>query len=196
MDNLNDLKQLWQTADTGNLPGSAEILRMVKQFRNKKLSKKFRIIGMAFLSAAVMGFAMFFAHPKMLTTYLGTGLLIAACGVMIFTNVRSLKRFYRLDDCSNKEFIEFLEQTRLNQIYFYKKTQVAGLTLSSTGLLLYLYEMVHNNLVTLLLTYGLALVYITILIFVVRPRRFKKEAKKLSDTIDRLQTLSKQIEEI
>jgi len=196
MDNLNSLKQLWQTADTESLPGAGEMLRMVKSFRNKKLVKKFRIIGMAFLLAAFMGVAVFFAHPKMVTTYLGAGLMIAACGVLVFTNVRSLKRFYQLDDCSNKEFVEFLEQTRLNQIYFHKKTQVVGLTLASTGLLFYLYELVRNDLFTLILIYGLTLIYIAIMVFVVRPRIFKREARKLSDTMQRLKTLSKQIEEL
>ena len=196
MDNLNSLKQLWQTADTESLPGAGEMLRMVKSFRNKKLAKKFTIIGMAFLLAVVLGVGVYFAHPKMLTSYLGAGLMIAACGVLLFTNVRSLKRFYKLDDCSNKEFIAFLEQTRLNQIYFYKNTQVVGLTLASAGLLFYVYELVYNNLFTLILTYGLTLIYVAILVFVVRPRIFKREARKLSDTMQRLKTLSKQIEEL
>jgi len=196
MDNLNSLKQLWQTADTESLPGAGEMLRMVKSFRNKKLAKKFTIIGMAFLLAVVLGVGVYFAHPKMLTSYLGAGLMIAACGVLLFTNVRSLKRFYKLDDCSNKEFIAFLEQTRLNQIYFYKNTQVVGLTLASAGLLFYVYELVYNNLFTLILTYGLTLIYVAILVFVVRPRIFKREARKLSDTMQRLKTLSKQIDEL
>jgi hypothetical protein len=71
-----------------------------------------------------------------------------------------------------------------------------GLTLASAGLLFYVYELVYNNLFTLILTYGLTLIYVAILVFVVRPRIFKREARKLSDTMQRLKTLSKQIDEL
>jgi predicted membrane protein len=105
----------------------------------------------------------------------------------------SLKRFHDLDDRTNKDFIDFLEKTRQNQLYYYKKTQVAGLWLSSAGLLFYLYEFVHKNTLFIFIGYSLTLVYILLTWFVLRPRRFNKEAKKLNETMERLNTLSKQI---
>src|ERR1700757_1190433 len=176
MDNLNDLKQLWQTADTGSLPNSAQMMQMVKKFRSQKLGKKLRVIVIAILLTAVMLTVMFFYSSSLIITRMGEVLMIAACGVLIFTNMRSMRRFYNLNDCSNKEFIEFLEQTRLNQVYYYKKTQVVGLLLSSAGLLLYLYEFVRRDVWLFIITYTLSAAYISVLWFVVRPRIFKRES--------------------
>ena len=104
-----------------------------------------------------------------------------------------MRRFYNLNDCSNKEFIEFLEQTRLNQVYYYKKTQVVGLLLSSAGLLLYLYEFVRRDVWLFIITYTLSAAYISVLWFVVRPRIFKRESDRLSASMERLRSISKQI---
>jgi len=193
MDNLNELKQLWQTANTDSLPALNEMLRMVKKFRNQKLRNKYLIICIAAVLAAIMAVPMFVYPSMMMTTRIGVLLLISSCGLLIFTNTRSLKRFHDLDDRNNKEFIGFLEKTRQNQLYYYKKTQVAGLWLSSAGLLFYLYEFVHNNALLVIIGYSITLVYILVIWFVLRPRKFNKEAKKLNETMERLNTLSKQI---
>ena len=39
MDNLNDLRKIWLTADTKGLPNSSEMVHIVKKYRNKKLTK-------------------------------------------------------------------------------------------------------------------------------------------------------------
>ena len=136
---------------------------------------------------------MFFYKSVLITTRIGEGLIILACGVLVFTNTRSLKRFYALNDCSNREFLAFLEQTRLNQAYYYKKTQVAGLLLSSAGLLFYLYESVYKDIKALFITYFISLLYLLCLWFIVRPRMYNKQVKKLNATMERLKLLADQI---
>jgi len=193
MHDLNELKQLWQTANTESLPASNEMLRIVKKFRNQKLRNKYLIIFIAALLSSIMAVPIFVSPSMMMTTRIGGLLLIGSCGLLIFTDTRSLKRFHDLDDRTNKDFIDFLEKTRQNQLYYYKKTQVAGLWLSSAGLLFYLYDFVHKNTALIIIGYSLTLVYILVIWFVLRPRKFNKEAKKLNETIERLNTLSKQI---
>jgi len=193
MDNLNDLKAIWLSAKTDDLPSSTEMLRIVKRFRDQKLRKKWMVIIMAIALAALMIAAILFNKPTLVTTYIGQVLAASACVVLAVSNIRSIGRFYKLNDCSNKEFIAFLEQTRLNQLYFYKNTQVWGMGLSSTGLLLYSYEFVYQNMLWCIITYSLVVVYILVFFFVVRPRGYKKEAKKLNATMEKLKELSNQI---
>lgn len=193
MDNLNDLKAIWQTAKTDDLPKSAEMLRLVKKFRNQRLFKKILLIVLAILLLAVMVFVMFIYKSTMLTTRIGEALFIIACVILVVTNTRSLKRFIDLKDCSNKEFIEFLEQTRRNQVYFYTRTQVIALSVCSLGLLLYPYEFAHVNMDWFIGTYTFVVLYLGIIWLIVRPRVFKKEARKLNETLERLEKISNQI---
>jgi len=193
MDNLNDLKALWLTAKTDDLPSSNEMLRIVKKFRNQRLRKKVMIICIALALAAIMIVAVFIYKSTMLSTRLGEACTLIACIILAVTNIRSLRRFIYLKDCSNKEFIAFLEQTRLNQLYYHKKTQVAGMALSSVGLLLYLYELVYRDTVLFISIYAFAVIWILVLWLVIRPRAFKKQTVKLNETLKKLEKIADQI---
>jgi len=193
MDNLNDLKALWLTAKTDDLPSSNEMLRIVKKFRNQRLRKKVMIICIALALAAIMIVAVFIYKSTMLSTRLGEACALIACIILAVTNIRSLRRFIYLKDCSNKEFIAFLEQTRLNQLYYHKKTQVAGMALSSVGLLLYLYELVYRDMVLFISIYAFAVIWILVLWLVIRPRAFKKQTVKLNETLKKLEKIADQI---
>jgi len=193
MDNLTDLKAIWHTAKTDSLPTSAEMLKLIKQFRRQRLKKKWMIIiGASFLTV-VMVFGMITYHSKLLTTLIGEVLIIASMVLLAATNIKSLKRFYQLDDCSNLEFLDFIEQTRQNQIYYYKKTQVAIMLLCSVGLLLYMYELASRHQSWFIGIYAGISVYLLVIWLVVRPYFFKKNAKKLSNVRIRLEKLSKQL---
>ncbi len=190
---MNDIRALWLTAKTDGLPSSDEMVRIVKKFRNQRLRRKLGIIFTALVCAAMMVATMFVYKSTMITTRIGEVLTIIACGVLVFTNTRSMKRFIDLKDCNNKEFIEFLEQTRRNQVYYYKRTQVLGMGLSSLGLLLYLYEMASRSEVVFIITYSIAIIWTLILWLVVRPRSFKKQSRKLDETLKKLENISKQL---
>ena len=192
MDNLDDLKVLWLSAKTDTLPQPEEMLRMVKRFRNQKISRKMIIIVIALLCAGIMLWGMFVDGFTMATTYVGDVLMIISCIILAVTNIKSIKRFYSLKDCSNAEFVQFIERTRQNQIYFYKKTQVIAMGITSIGLLLYWYEFVHRKPTLTIIIYGATIVYLAVMWFVVRPRVFKKNARKLNEMLERLEKISKQ----
>jgi len=195
MDNLNDLKAIWLTAKTDDLPGSKEMLRIVKKFRNERLRKKLLMIFVALFVIAMMVVTIIIVRSTMITTILGEAFTIIAACILIFTNTRSMKRFIDLKDCSNKEFIDFLEQTRRNQIYYYKKTQVAGMLLSTVGLFLYLYEQVYRSLTATVIIYSITIIWTLFLWLYIRPRNFKKQAIKLNATMEKLRKISDQINE-
>ncbi|GAA4092497.1 hypothetical protein [Mucilaginibacter panaciglaebae] len=193
MDNLDDLKAIWHTAKTDNLPSSKEMIKLVKGFRGQKLRKKWLVIILSLALSCLIIIALFIGQFKLVTTFIGGGLMAASALLLAATNVRSLKRFYRLDDCSNLEFLAFIEQTRQNQIYYYKKTMVMILLLCSIGWGLYLYEPVRQHTLWLIATYTGAAIYLAIMWFIVRPRTFKRNAEKLNVITRRLESISKQL---
>lgn len=193
MDNLNDLKAIWLTAKTDSLPDSHEMVQIIKKFRNKKLLKIAALVIIAILLVMVMIWVMFIYKSTMPTTRFGEAFIIIAGIILISTNLNSLLRFYKLSVCSNKEFLQFLEQTRLRQRFYYQRTQVVAMFFCASGLLLYLYEGVYNSTLLFIGSYLGTLLYLLILWFVVRPRVFKKEEKKINAQIEKLKLISKQI---
>ncbi|MDB5124354.1 MAG: hypothetical protein JWP94_2483 [Mucilaginibacter sp.] len=193
MDNLIDLKKIWHSAGTDDLPSPEEVMQAAKKFRNQKLRKKAALILAAFLLVCVELWVVFVYKSTMLTTRIGEAFIVIAGTILLLTNANSIGRFYRFNDFSNKEFLAFLEQTRLNQIYYYKKTQVTAFVFCSIGLLLYPFEMLYTSPVLFFAVYAFIILYLCVLGFIVRPRVFRKQAAKLNDTIKKLEIVSKQL---
>lgn len=194
MDNLDDLKAIWHTARTDSLPSSKEMLQFIGTFRRQKLRTKWLTILFSSIFSCLIIAVLFLMDFQLTATYIG-GALIALGGFLIaLTNLRSLKRFNQLQDCTNLEFLEFIEQTRQNQIYYHKVTMTRVLLLCFVGWLLYLYEPVRQQPLWLVgVYYAAALIYVSVHWFVVRPRAFKKDAEKLEATKSRLESISKQL---
>ena len=193
MDNLNDLKATWQTAPTAGLPDAKMIASLVKPYRNKKLRLKILTVIIAFSMAIFFGVVISVANNSMMSTKIGEGFFIICLLILGYTNLRSIKRFYVLGDCSNREYIAFLEQTRRNQIYYYRRTQVVGMAFYSLALLFYLYEPVHQNILFMAIAYALLVTALLLFWIVVRPKAFKKEAQKLQVMTDQAQRLAQQL---
>ena len=192
MDNLNDLKAIWLSADTHHLPAADEIVRYVKKYRNQKLRKKALLIAIATILAGFEVAVMFFYKSMLWSTTLGESLMVLGCSIVVATNINSFNRMYGLKDLSNKEFVAFFERTRQRQIFHYTKTQVVCFAVSAAGLLLYLYEMVYKNTLWTVIIYGITLLYLAIMWLVVRPRMYKKIELKMNETMERINALSKQ----
>jgi hypothetical protein len=195
MDNLNDLKAIWLTAKTDSLPDSHEMVHIIRKFRNKKLLKIAALVITAILLIAIMVWVVFVYNSTMLSTRFGEVFIIIAGIILVATNLNSLLRFYKLKECSNKEFLQFLEQTRLRQQFYYRRTQVVAMSFCATGLLAYLYEGVYKNAMLFIGAYTGTVLYLLVLWIVVRPRVFKKEEKKINAQIEKLESISKQINE-
>lgn len=194
MDNLDDLKALWHKADTASLPDADQVARMARRYRNHKIRKKIFLIIASALLGALMAGVMFFYKSTMLVTRLGEVLIVFSAGILVYTNLRSIGRFYRYSDYTNKQFLQFMEQTRLNQLRYYNKTQVASLVCSSAGIFLYLVEPVRRDPLAGGILYAIMIACFLVLWLVIRPRTFRKQLKKTNDVIARLKTLTDELD--
>jgi hypothetical protein len=195
MENLNDLKAIWLTADTSVLPTPAEVVRLSKIFRGKILRRKKIMIGVACLCFLLMLTIAIFLPTKMITTRIGEAMLMLANVILAYSNIRSIKRFYHFDNFTNREFLQFLEQTRKNQVHFYRKTQVWILSLCTIGLLLYEYEFLSKRPIILLWGYTFVIISLLLDWFVIRPYSYKKGARKLAETKQNLEKILEQLNE-
>ena len=167
---MNDLKAIWLTAKTDSLPDTAEMKRIVKSFRNKKLLRLILSVAFTIVLIAVMVWVIFVYKSKLITTRIGEVMMIIAALILVVTNSNSISRFLNLKECSNKDYIKFLEQTRLRQRFYQQRTQVAAMLFCFIGMMLYLYEAVSSNGTMLLIAYPATIIYFAVLWLVVRPQ--------------------------
>ena len=194
MNNLDDLKAIWHTANTGGLPSSKEMMKMVRTFRYQKLRSKWVVIGLSSTFACLIVAVLILTPFKMPSTYVGGFLMVLSNLWIVVSNIRSLKRFNQLEDCSNVEFLAFIEQTRQNQRYYYKNTLAKVVLLCYVGLAIYLFETLHQHLLWIIGAYVGIIVYISLLWFIVRPRSFKRNAEKLDAMTRHLNSMSDQLQ--
>lgn len=193
MNNLDDMKSLWHTVATDKLPSSTEMLKLIRKFRRHKLRSKWLIIVSCFLLSCLVISALLIVHFKMITTYAGGTLVVIANLLLAATNIRSLKRFYNLDDHDNLKFLEFIAKTRENQLYYYQRTMVIIISLSAGGWILYMYELLYHYSVWCIIIYFIMTVYLGIMWFIVRPRAFKKDQEKLNATRENAESILNQL---
>lgn len=193
MEDLNDLKGLWLKANISSLPDSKEMARAIKKFRAEKLFKICYFILIAFALVISMILLILTGDEIFLSTRIGGILIILAGLLFIATNLNSLYRFYNLKECSNKDFLIFLEKTKIRQLFYYNRTQIVGLCLMFCGLLIYLYEFVSTNTILFIISYLFVLLYLLLVVKVLRPKAFKINSKKLQLQIEHLQSMNNQL---
>ena len=192
MEDLNNLHSLWQSAKPIDLPDAAEIQKTIKQFQDRKLRNKVLVVIVAVVIVLLSLVVLVKANNLWISTQAAIILNVAACIVLAATNLRSMRRFIGLKDLSNLEFLQFLQQTRRNQLQYYQRTEVTGLTLISISTLLFPYQFVVGNVVPALSVYTVAIGWLLILWFYVRPRSFNKHAVKLDAEMSRFEQIIKQ----
>lgn len=193
MDNLNELKAIWQTADTSDLPQAKEIKSISKNYQQKTLVKKAWLAVVTLLCSAVFVASIFFYQPALISTRLGQFFILIALAILIWSNFKSLGRIYKIRNCSNLEFLKYLREVQLNRIIYYKRTQVLGMFFYSTGLLLYLYELVYKNTFWAIGLYALTIIFLLFSWLYLRPKAYQKRKKKFEPLLNHLEKLNDQL---
>jgi Flp pilus assembly protein TadB len=194
MDNLNELKAIWRTGHDPRLPQAEDIKQSILTFKRQRVYKKWFVIVVAIFLAIVMMITIVVYPSHQFTTKAGAMLIMLSCLLLAGTNLRSLKRFHQLYACSNAEFISFLEKTRQNQLYYYRKTQAWIILLCGSGLLLYLYEFATKKPGFIVAIYFFLLLYLLIMWFVVRPKMFRKNTEQIIDMQQYFEKLNHQLD--
>jgi hypothetical protein len=192
MDNLNDLKAIWLNVKTVSLPSSSQMESIIKNNKDKTLRRLVFLISGALGMVFLVLFASYVYEFKFISSKIGEGLIVFSGLILMATNLNSFNRFHKLNVCSNKEYISFLEQTQLRQLFYFKYTQVAGLAFSFIGLVLYLYELVYQNQLIMIISYLLFLLYFSIVFFYLRPKTYRKGVIKLNLELENVRRISLQ----
>jgi hypothetical protein len=193
MENLIDFKSIWKSAATDSLPDSTEMIATIKKYRNRQVQKYIWLVVLAFLMCVMMVFILITFKNIQPITILGGLLIIFAGFLMVLTNLNSLQRFFKLNACSNKEYLVFLQKTHLRQRFYYNYTQPAVFFLTVTGIFLYSFPKFKTNFYFTALTLAFLSIYFIIMWFYVRPLMYKKGTKHLDKKLAEAKRIAQQL---
>jgi hypothetical protein len=193
MDSLDDIKNIWQSAKV-SMPPTEDIGNIIKRYKLRKMLKTVGLLLLTLLIFATMLWVLFAYHSKLITTRIGEASLLLAMLIMLRANIGALKRISVSKPRTNRDFLQYLKEEKLSIINFQKRTQKIGFAFACTGLLLYIYEVVHTDTSIMIISYLAVIGWCCFSWFVIRPLATKRKTKKLNTEIEKLENISAQFQ--
>ena len=193
MNNFDDIKKVWLSVDTAGLPGTGEILSTIKRYRARQILKLAGLLLLILLLVITMFWVLFAYHSKLPSTRIGEFCFLAALFMLLGNNIRSLKKVSDTKVFSNNEFLLYLKNQKLSMVRYQRKTQKIGFAIASLGLFLYIFEVVHENLKVMALSYIAIIIWCCFSWFIIRPVAARKKTNTINKTIAELEKFSKQL---
>jgi hypothetical protein len=195
MDDLNDIKQVWLSADVNALPKAGEVLKIIRTYRLKQAVKT--IVFLLFVLVLFFGmiWVLFKYKSQFLTTRIGEACMMAAIFMLLSIGFGELKKVASSKNFDNDKFLDYLKKEQIRMAAFQRKTQVIGFALACVGLSLYVFEEASKSLLLMAGFYSFLAVYFVVVWFVFRPRMIKRSGDKLNKTIEKLEKLSFQFKQ-
>jgi hypothetical protein len=194
MDNFDDIKKVWLSANVSALPKAADILHLIKKFRRRQILKTSGSVLLTLLLTAILIWVLFSYHSNMITTRIGEACMLCALMILLQVNIKSLKRITASKTYANNDFLLFLKQEQVRCARYRRYTQLIGFIIANLGLSFYIFEEVHKNPLTALICYAGVLVWCLFCWFIIRPIATRRQGKHLNETILQLELYTMQLE--
>jgi len=196
MDNFNDIKGLWQNQPTANLPDVGAIKKAADKNRRQIIIRNVWSL-LALGGTVIFTFYIGMAYDfKFITTRLGIMIIIIGIVGAMAINSQMLKLLLsRADESSdNQAYLRQLIEYRNKQRFLQSRGMVIYYLLLTTGFMLYLYEFFARDHMFGLKAYAVTLSWIAFTWFYLKPRAIRKQEKKISDLIEQIESISKQLQ--
>ena len=191
-----DLKALWNKQDTGFAPDTKELLSKAHSLKKKTRNKLIRLNLALLATIAFMLYVGFNIDEILLTTKLGiTLVIIAMLSYLVVYNQIMPMLFKDNWDADSHEYLRELIMIKRKRDFLNKVMINIYFTLLTTGMFLYMYQFtLHDNVIGVILSYGLTFGWIGLSWFYLRPRGIKRKEKPLIEMIAKLEELNRQLE--
>ncbi len=143
MKDQTDFKSLWLQQEVGYVPGLEEILGKAKQLNRKTKVKFFWMNFLMIATVAVIVYIITRARFEMITTKIGSVLVIVAIvSFIVVSNSLLLILFKAIPDESNQAYLQRMIEIKKKQEFIQGKLMTGYFILLSTGIALYMIEFV------------------------------------------------------
>jgi hypothetical protein len=194
MKNNIDLKELWDKQEL-SIPDTKELFKNIRVFKRKKLYALITTNVALFLTCVFISYVWYAFQPEMITTKIGIVLAILAMALYLFIYNQIIPLLVRTEyDMNSNQYLQQL--IKLKEKQFLLQTTVLNMycMLLSAGFFLYLIEYAFRmKLVWAIISYSVTFLLIAIVWFYYRLRKIKKEQAKVSELINKIEILDRQL---
>lgn len=195
MNNDQDLRSIWLRQKTAASPSEKEL--MAKAGRVKRKARNTIIFSFLLLIATLVFISVivYIAKPQMLTTKIGTALVVLAIVTYLAASGNILQVFLRKDkqDASVKQYLDQLLMIRARQRFLQNTVLSVYFILLCAGIFLYMIEYASKMSVTgRLLAYGITALWFGFNWLYLRPRVIRKQSSRLNDVVAQLEKINGQ----
>ena len=195
MDNFEALKQIWLSEKGKDLPGFAELRKAISAEKNQS-RKRIRLSILATVVLLIfMCLAAAFSEAKFLSTLIGEALMFTSIFILLTSRINSLRRSFRNENCSNREFIEKLKTDIERLKNDWNGVQKICFVFLGFGYLLFLYESVYQNRKAMIIGYTLTIIVLSAMWFFLRPFANRRKLEKKEYLLEKIGILSQQTKE-
>ena len=194
-DNI-DFKGLWQQQNNEAIPAAAGIFKKAAALKTKTRNRYIFAVAILAATIAFILFIWFTSGLQMLTSKIGTTLVIVAIVLAVFSSVQMLlvlpKNNLSMD---NSSYLQQLLKLKRRQEFMQKTILSVYFILLTAGLLLYMVEPSSKmSTGSAILAYSLTIGWIAFAWFYLRPKRIKKQQREINDIINKLENINNQMQ--
>lgn len=195
MESFNDIKTLWHSDKSTELPDIVE-MENVLMGHSKKV-KQVNGIAILLLICCVVSLLILMAVSefKMWTTYFGLILFMGVAFYSIYLKTKRQRKFSRMETLSNNAFLEALEKEESEAGNGKSMKITIVFILWAIGFFFYIYEFVLASSEWLIIGYGSLILLILLMWYVYRPFMRRLYQKRIQKTIEKIKNLKTQIYE-
>jgi len=195
MESFNDIKLLWQTNETTNLPQLADIEVVMRQYNKKRKKKTLLAVILLVCILIILFLLITFVTIKMWTTYFGIIIWMGLAFYSIYLKFRRQSKSSNFEALANNDFLIALEKEENQTCIGKSKNQALLFIAWAVGFSFYIYEVSANNTNSLVIGYGSLVVYIIAIWFFYLPFMKKRNQKNIQKMITHIKQLKSQINE-
>lgn len=189
MDDFEDIKQLWNSKNTLDLPNLKQMQSVIKKYQARKKQNISFVISLIILCGITFTLVFIFHKPLYWTTPFGEILIALGFILVLIIKLNTLKKITKNELKSNKVFLEDLIKGSIHKKSKANWYLIISVLLLAIGCGFFIYEVIRDNQTELILSYlGLA-IYTLVMYFIFRPfkkRRSKNKTKKMLEAIEKL----------
>ncbi len=194
MDSNTDLKELW-SRQAGTVPDSKEIFEKANKYKKEHMMLLIRTNILLVLTSAFIAWVVYSARPQMISTRIGSVLVIMAMLVYLGVYNRMIPLLKNVShDTSSQEYLQNLLKLNAKQKFLQSTMMNMYYILLSTGVFLYMIEYVLKmKAVWGILTYVLTFAWLVFSWFYFRKRAIRKQEKAMNELIEKFGDLERQL---
>ncbi len=194
MPNNTDLKALWNR-QASPVPDSKEIYARANSYKKNQTITLVRMNVLLILTSVFIIWVVWTAKPQMLSTKIGTVMVIMAMVIHLAVYNRIIPLLKKVNDHTNiNEYLQNLLKLKAKQRFLQTTMTNLYYVLLSSGMFLYMMEYTGRmKSAWSIVTYGLTFSWIVFSWFYFRRRAIKKHEQAINELIEKFEGLEKQL---